>query len=74
MYIIFFVLISKRQSYIISKRQDRLFYRIIADVGTSTLYIFAYSYKNLLGAYQKVNHIFILSTDSYSQKEFQKDS
>ena len=38
------------------------------------IYIFDYSYKILFRAFQKDNHLFILSTDSLFQNEFRKEN
>ena len=42
-------------------------------MGTSIIFI-NYSYEIMFGAFQKDNHLFILSTDSLFQNEFRKDS
>ena len=62
---------SFRNDSHISFQKDRIDSFIgLLQIWVHPLYIFNDSYEILFGAYQKVNHIFILSTDSYSEKEF----
>lgn len=46
----------------------------LLQIWVHPLYIFNDYYEILFGAFQKDNHIFILSTDSLFQNEFRKDS